>query len=278
MYDPALKRLIDQYPGDFLDVLCRLTGLPTGQPAEVVQPNLPPRTVDADRAFRLINPGPMVLHIEFETSHELGRPDRFLVYNVLLSRQEQCPVKTVVLLMRPDAVSSDLTGVHRVMLPTGEVVLEWNYNVLRVWELSPDVFMGHPGTMALALIAAVAAADLQPLIERVAEEFLKRPTAEANELGSEAYLLFGLRHNRSVAARLIERIPGVKESDTYQAILEEGESRGVVRTFIEIAQNFLGPPDATTVAAIKAVHTSDRWPRVVQRVGKVRTWAELLGD
>jgi predicted transposase YdaD len=267
-----------------LDLLCQLAGLPVGQAPEVVQPNVPPRTLDVDRAYRLTQPGPMVLHVEFESGHPRWRPERFLVYNALLSRQERCPVKTVVVVLRPDADSPTLTGLHRVTLPTGEVVHEWHYSVVRLWELPPDTFLSDPATMPLAALSSIPA-DLMPdLADRIVEAYLQLPEAERNELASNSAILAGLRFDPSVARQLFERAGHMRESTVYQEILREGSEKGmetgILRgkkaTLIQLGEHRFGAPTLAISEAIEAITDGQRIDRINLRLFTASSWNDLL--
>ncbi len=268
------------YPNGYLNMLCRLVGLPAGQVPDIVQPNIPPRTVDVDRAYRLTLPGPMVLHVEFESGHPRWRPERFLVYNVLLSRQERCPVKTVVVVLRPDADSPTLTGLHRVTLPTGEVVHEWRYSVVRLWELPPDTFMADLATMPLATLTNVPDDQVPALANRMMNEFLKLPTAERQELTVNSAILAGLRFDSIVAGQLFERVAQMRESSVYQEMLRECRAEvGLqveIKRLIKMASKRCGAPDAPTLAALEAVTDEARLDDLYDRVEHVSSWAELL--
>jgi len=119
VFDPVLKDIADEYAADVVELVQRLLSLPVAGPFETVQPNLPSGTVEADRVYRVAAPGPMLLHTEWESSAAPDRPDRFLVYNTLLTRQSRLPVQTVVVLLRPQANSTDMTGILTRTLPTG---------------------------------------------------------------------------------------------------------------------------------------------------------------
>lgn len=69
---------------------------------------------------------------------------------------------------------------------------------------------------------------------------------------------------------------GIHESTTYQMILEEGELRGARGFLRSYALTKFGPPDDACSAALEAVGDVVRIERMVDRVGQVRSWKELL--
>ena len=86
-------------------------------------------------------------------------------------------------------------------------------------------------------------------------------------------------------------MPGVRtmrESSTYQMILDEGraegEARGEARGRLEEARRMLvlfgtprlGQPDDGTLAALAAIGEPERLERLGERLHAVDSWAELL--
>jgi hypothetical protein len=77
----------------------------------------------------------------------------------------------------------------------------------------------------------------------------------------------------------------MKESSTYQAIVEEGRVEGIARGSIEEAKKLLrligeeafGPPDAATRAAIERLHNLERLEALVKRARTAGDWADLVG-
>jgi hypothetical protein len=81
----------------------------------------------------------------------------------------------------------------------------------------------------------------------------------------------------------------MKESSTYQAILEEGRAKGraegqakvvaVMRGVVRVlGERLFGPPDAKTVAAIEALVDFAQFKSVRLRVPSAKNWQELLGE
>ena len=72
----------------------------------------------------------------------------------------------------------------------------------------------------------------------------------------------------------------MKESTTYQAILEEGRAEGRAegerRGLLLLGSQRLGPPDATTRSALNAIDSVERLERMLERLLKVESWEELL--
>jgi hypothetical protein len=77
----------------------------------------------------------------------------------------------------------------------------------------------------------------------------------------------------------------MKDSVTYQAILEEGEAMGVAKGAINEARKLLllmganrfGPPDRPTQATLKKLKDVQRLEKLGVRLLSVGSWQELLG-
>ena len=77
----------------------------------------------------------------------------------------------------------------------------------------------------------------------------------------------------------------MKESSTYQAILEEGRTEGQAQGAIAEARKLLrlrgeevfGPADGRIIAAIERLNDLTQLEALFQRVRGVRSWKELFG-
>lgn len=127
-FDADLNRLTDERPDEWARFLCARLGIPFG-PAEVLDTDLA-TTVQADKLFRIRGPVSAVIHLEFESNPHLGRPAGLLRYNVLVHHGTGLPVHSVVLLLRPKAQSSDLTGEYTLVGADGRPYLTFGYRVL----------------------------------------------------------------------------------------------------------------------------------------------------
>src|SRR5205823_13178633 len=95
--------------------------------------------------------GDRLLHLDFQSGPDANLPRRVLVYNVLLYDQYDLPVHTVVVLLRPRAQRSDLTGRVRYEAQPGRGGLEFTFEIVRLWEQPVDrLLAGGLGTLPLA--------------------------------------------------------------------------------------------------------------------------------
>ena len=68
----------------------------------------------------------------------------------------------------------------------------------------------------------------------------------------------------------------MKESDTYMAIIEEGEAKGERNLILLQGRKRFGEPDAATLAALEAIASTERLEQLGERLLEVESWAELL--
>jgi predicted transposase YdaD len=106
---------------------------------------------------------------------------------------------------------------------------------------------------------------------------------------ASAYILLGLRYSPALAAQLFRGVLSMKESTTYQAILEEGRTEGraegqaqgavaEARKLLRLrGEEVFGPADGGCIAAIERLNELTQREALFTRVGSVRSWQELFG-
>jgi len=74
----------------------------------------------------------------------------------------------------------------------------------------------------------------------------------------------------------------MKESSTYQAILDEGRAEGAAselrKVLLLLGDQRFGPPDASVRATIEETHDLPRLQRWTERLLKASGWEELLAS
>lgn len=68
----------------------------------------------------------------------------------------------------------------------------------------------------------------------------------------------------------------MRESSTYQAILDEGRQEGMQRMLLEQGQRKFGPPNETVITVLTAITDVERLTRMGARLLTVASWEELL--
>ncbi len=241
-YDITLKHLLDAFAADWIGALAPRIGLPPGVGVEPLDADLSTVQVMADKVFRLRHPDLGLLHLEPQASHDLELPDRLLVYNSLLHRRHGGPVQSVVLLLRREADSPALTGTLRRVRSNGREYLRFDYDVIRVWQLSADSLLGGPiGALPLSVLADDAKDHLEDVVVQMDRRLRDEPTPDSTRrlLLASSFILSGLRYNEVEIQSAFLRVMGMKESVTYQAILREGRSEGLASGTIAARQSAL---------------------------------------
>ncbi len=202
--------------------------------------------------------------------------------NVLLDDRHGLLVRTVVVLLKPSADSPVLTGLRSRAFPNESPYNAFAYRVIRVWQVPPDQLLaGGLGTLPLAPVSAVTKGELPDIIRQM-EKRLRRPEARrlAGQLWAATYILLGLRHSPAVAQALLQGVRSMKESTTYQAILQEGLVEGAVhearKLLLRMGNKKLGRPSARVEAALRKITDLDRLESLIERLGTVEIWHALL--
>jgi predicted transposase YdaD len=140
--------------------------------------------------------------------------------------------------------------------------------------------------LPLAPVADVPKSELPRIVGRVGERFdAELPRADAAEMWTATFVLVGLKYDRPFAEILLQGVrETMRESTTYQAILEEGEEKGVVAgkvagkrdDLLKLATKLFGEPAADMVARINSISDLDRLDALLLRMLDVDGWDELL--
>lgn len=194
------------------------------------------------------------------------------------------PVHSIVVLLRPEAAHSNLNGTVAYTARPGRGKMDFGYEVVRLRDIPADQLLaGDLGLVPLApldkLPEGVALEDglasvIQRLIERLQRE---APPDQARRLLTAAYVLTGLRvPNKRAALQLFKGVRAMRESVTYQAILDEGRVEALQKTILRQGRELFGPPDEGTTAALTAIDDLDRLELLSVQLLGVKTWQELL--
>jgi len=289
-FDATTKHLIEAYPADWL----ALAHLPVGRPADVrvVDADLSAFTVAADKVLRVDGPEPYIAHFELQASADPDLDARTLVYNVLLRSRHRVRVCSVVVLLRPQAQAGVTGGVREAA--NADTSLDFRYQVVRVWEQDPAaVIAGGLGTLPLAAISAVEPGQVSDVLRQVEQRLTtEAQPALARELMTASVILMGLRYPREMVDKVLRGVRQMKESVTYQIILEEGMERGLEKgrtegraegrtegeraALLRLGTRRLGPPDPATLSRLQDITDAARLDALLDRVLTAGSWDELL--
>jgi hypothetical protein len=155
--------------------------------------------------------------------------------------------------------------------------------VIRVWELPVERVLGAGvSVLPSAPITAVGQNEVAAVIERMKRR-LEGEVEEttATVLWTATKVLMGLRYEAGFVEPLLRGVRGMKESTTYQAIMEEGrqEERPAEarRVLLRVGEDRFGTgptPEQRTI--LEAITDANRLEDLVVRACHVGSWAELL--
>lgn len=275
-FDATLKHLLETYPRDW----ARLIGV-VDEPVEPLDADLSTVTAEADKVLKIGGAEPWLAHLELQASLDGHLPHRMLRYNVMLDVRYGLPVRSSVLLLRPEADGSAMSGSLARQLPGQEPHLEFRYQVLRAWELPlASVLRGGVGILPLAPISAATEPQLGEVIRSIAQRLdAETSPGEAASLWTATYVLMGLRYPADFTRRLLGEVRAMKESATYQAIIEEGRQEGLARmreVLLLLGSRRFGAPPKNIEMRIHETRDLESLTRWNERLLDVESWDELL--
>ena len=294
-YDPTLKDLVEIEPASW-PLLFGYAKAPT----QIIDADIATVSGAADKVLCVAAVPPYLLHLEFVAGHDVATlPATLLMRNSLLVYRHDLPVRSGVVLLHPQTDSPQLSGMYERGLVGEAADVTFRYAVVRVWQLDPKLLLsGGLSLLPLALISAVTEAELPGIIKQMERRLhTQRGRRRVALVWGAAYILLGLRYSSALAAQLFRGVLSMKESSTYQAILQEGlreglqkglqkgrqeglaegklaEARRMLRMF---GDAHLGEPDAETVAALEAIDEVGRLEELCARLPSTQSWQELLG-
>ena len=274
-YDAAVKTLVEQYPEDWL----RSLGVPVEGPVTLKEADLSTVSANADKLLFVEQPEPTLVNLELQASRDDDLPYRLLVYASLILHQHRLKLLGLVVLLRRAADSPVLTGTVGYEATLGGR-LDYQYRVVRVWEESPDwALQGGLGLIPLAPLTRITQSELPGVLQQMKTRLAGEPAPVQNTLWATTYVLMGLRYPASITERVAREVGTMKESATYQAILEEGREEGRVeeagRMLLNWGTRRFGVPNEETEKRIKAL-TLEQLHELSPRLLDVESWEELL--
>lgn len=214
-YDNACKYLAERFPADFTRWLL---GIETRR-IRVLKTELDVEPIRAD-SVSFLRVGDRILHLEFETDaySQPPIPFRMLDYSVRLKRKHQRDVEQFVIFLQQTSNEIVFTTEYRDRTTTHQ------YNVIRLWEQDPAIFLDNPGLLPLAVLTR--SDSPQSLLEQVAERVDRIENTERRQgIAACTGILAGLRFEKDLI-RSILRSDFMRQSVIYQDILQEGRQEG----------------------------------------------------
>ena len=163
-YDTTLKDLVEAGPEDWL----AFAGRPRA-PVKVIDADLATVSSAADKVLLVEAKEPYLFHLEFQSGHDGAQlPAKLNARNALLEARHDLPVRSVAVLLRPEADSPKITGKYERAFEGEKPYRVFRYDVIRVWQLNVDeVLAGGAATLPLAPITRVTQGQLAGVIGRM---------------------------------------------------------------------------------------------------------------
>ena len=215
-FDNLCKYLSEKYPNSFASWLL-------GKPitvGEVIKSELSIEPIRAD-SVTFLRTEERILHIEFQVEVDTNPPLplRMLDYWVRLHRRYRQPVTQVVILLKQPAKATVIET---------EFSLEntrHSYQVVRMWEQNPALFLEDTALLPLATLAATQ--EQEKLLTQISQQISNIESLEQRQdVAICTQLLAGLKFKKNLIRQFFkEEI--MQESVIYQDILQKGLQQGL---------------------------------------------------
>ena len=282
LLDDTLKHLTELSPQDWV-----VKGGWAPAPVRLIDADIATITGASDKVIRVTGPLDWLLAVDFQAGHDsVAKLPDLLLYNSALFKRHRLPVRSLLVLLHPGADSPQATGLYERGFANEPFDVALRYRVVRVWQVPPErLLAGGLGLVPLAPLGDVRQKDLPATISQMKRRLDEAPRNQAAELWSAANILMGLRYERALVQKLLQGVLTMKESVTYQAIIEEGKIEGKIEGKVEEARRILlllgrdqfGEPSAGVQATLDAITDVNRLEELTVRSNHVSSWQELLG-
>lgn len=278
---------MDRHAADWSGFVCACAGLPPGTPAVPLDADLSTVSPRSDKLFRVGPPAGGLVHLELQAGRAADLPAQLHLYNTLAEYRHPGPVRTVLLLLRPEADGPTLSGTFTRADEAGEY-LRLRYRVVRLWQLPCELLLtGPPGLIPFGLLTDDARPGLADNLRRVDDRLQAAGLGQADhaEVLTACQLLLGLRYDGGMVRDLFGRLRVLRESSGYQLILDEGrqegraegELRGLREAILDAGEGKFGPPPADAEVRLDAIADRNHLRRMTRRVAAAVGWDDLLG-
>jgi predicted transposase YdaD len=294
-FDATLKDLGADHAEDFVTTF----DAPPQRPVRPLNVDLSTVTTAADLVVGLDEPLAGILHFDFQAGPDADKGLDVAAYNVLLHRLYRVPVHSILVLLCKEAKHSAVTGQVSYAERPGRGRMEFTYEVVRLWERPAEELLAGPvGTLPLSVLGRLrSGVKLTKGLRAVVECLAGRLEAETDEgerkrLLTSAFVLSGLRLEPPQALEVFRGVQAMKESTTYQMILNEGIEKGIEKgrkegieegvnktsraAIVNLGQDLHGKLTAAARKKLDAITDAGRLERILNRVVKAKGWDDLL--
>lgn len=161
--------------------------------------------------------------------------------------------------------------------------MSFTYEIVRLWERpAEELLVADLGVVPLAMLARLPEGQtledgLASVAQRIVERLHKEaPADRMKKLLTDAFLLTGLRVRRDVAAKVFRGVRVMTESDTYLAILDEGQEKFAKKAILALGEERFERPAESVKGKLNAITDVDRLERILCRINKATSWQDLV--
>lgn len=274
-FDATLKDLVSSYPEEFGPIF----GL-TDRPVQLLNVDLSTVSAATDAVFGIGEPIEELVDINFQSSADAYLSGRTEMYRAILHHRYRVPVRSVLLLLRPEADHSKITGLHSYGSKNNGV--ECRSEIIRLWQ-TPAASWLH-GSRAILPLAFLAQLDLN---RNEAEQLIEIVKFIEHRLSTEADWAEGVRMMRATfilaGLRLTddERLKIFAESTMIKAI---GDLRDLVgfrlnierELILDLGNKKFGQATEEIDTALYLIDDEQRLRRLIRAILDTSSWDELL--
>ena len=224
-WDKRMKRLFWEAPQDYVEWL-----LPEAHFNSNMSPELENETLYADLLFDIILNGiHILLHIEFQRNRDSKMDERLWEYNLKATRKYKCPVWSVVIYLKDDGKVAKAPLIRE--LPNGRVVHHFDFEVIRLWEISAKELKQKGLVGLLPLLPLTKGGAQREVIEEAIVELMPAGEEPKSELLTLMYGLASLAFEDETDQEwLIRRFTRMydilRETRAYQEMTKESREEG----------------------------------------------------
>jgi hypothetical protein len=281
-FDDTLKHLTELSPQDWVE-----HGGWTAAQATLIDADIGTITGATDKVIRVAGSPDWLLAVDFQAGHDAAAklPD-LLLFNSAMFKRHGLRVRSLLVLLHPGTDSPQLTGLYERGFSGEPFDVALRYRCVRVWQVPAKKWLsGGLGVLPLAPLGDVSLAELPAVITQMKQRLDRHvPDNQKADLWSAAYILMGMRYERALIQTLLQGVVAMKESVTYQAILEEGEAKGEARGEANEARKILlllgrdqfGEPSAKVRATLDGLADVSRLEELTIRLKHATSWQDLL--
>ncbi len=205
-----------------------------------------------------------------------------LLYNVLAHHHTKLPVRSIVVLMRSNAVGGGPPdGVEYAPRP-GVSELRFRFETVKAWELPvADLLNAGIGFLPLAVLGKPPPGQtrlqvLPDIVQRIADRAEREAKADAERLLVSAFILSSMHVPPAVGREIFNKVVAMKESPGYQFILEEGAIDHMRELILKLGRKQIGEPTDKQKNRLAAIEDLERLDRIADKLLTAKSWDALL--